>query len=119
MLRADADRDKASLHLGRCLSARCPPPTPIGRDGFTHVVGVGLRADRGVLALPFREIINEPLDLYDRAIKAPEMDVAGVADAPATEIGSMVVVLFEKVRPETQRAHLALGRIVSRHNFVS
>jgi len=72
-----------------------------------------------VTAFPFSEIINEPLDLLDRAIEAPQMDVAGMADPPATEIGSMVVVLFEKVRPETQRAHLAQGRIVSRHSFAS
>ena len=49
-----------------------------------------------MLALPKREIVDEPLDFRDRAIEPPYEQIAAMADPSSTQIRAMVVVLIQQ-----------------------
>ena len=48
-----------------------------------------------MLSAPAGEVIEEALDLVEWPVESPYEEIAGMAEAPATEISSMVVILLE------------------------
>jgi hypothetical protein len=78
------------------------------RKALAHPGGVRLAAVLRVLSRPERQVIEVPLDFGNRPIKAADEEVAGMTDAPATEIRPMVVILNEFGGSVAERASLQL-----------
>lgn len=76
----------------------------VPRGKLAHVVGVSLGLPFGVLSAPVGEVVEEAADFGLRPVEAAYKEVAGMTDAPAAEIGDMVVVLLELRHPPAQRA---------------
>jgi hypothetical protein len=49
------------------------------------------------------------LDLFDRTVEPTHQEIAGMTDAPAAQIGGMVVVLLEPRHAPAQRAALVVN----------
>jgi len=79
----------------------------VARYHNAHVFGVRLADAVRVLRGPVLEVVDEALDFVYGAVKATQMHITGMADAPATEVGGMIVVLLQIGPPQTQRARLA------------
>ena len=97
-VRIDVTAGRVVVHGSGSLSGKRPPSRPAhavaGRE-LAHVVGVGLGLPCGVLSAPAGEVIEEALDLVEWPVESPYEEIAGMAEAPATEISSMVVILLE------------------------
>ena len=78
----------------------------IPRRKLAHVIGVGPVLPRGVLSAPVGEVIKEASDLVKRPVESAYEEIAGMTDAPAAQIGGMVVVLLEQRHAPAQRARL-------------